>query len=104
MKDKTFTYTVKKEDVLPERGQTIYDAVDLIMELDKNSPDFKKKMRGIVKRLVHFQKLGLLERFAMYVKAEGQKTKFLQDFIKDKIETHKEWSQKNDDEVWTSGD
>ncbi len=79
----------------------IYGAVNLIMELDKNDPEFKKKMRAIVKRLVHHQKLDVYGKVAWWLRTFDQQ--FVMDRISEKMATHEEWSKMNDDDVWTSG-
>jgi hypothetical protein len=77
---------------------TVWGVVNQILELDKNSPDFKFQVTAKIKRLVHHEKASLLSRLSHYCKDSPE---FGIRVINEKLETHKEWALKPDTEIVT---
>lgn len=104
MSDKTITVTLSAKDFQegnPEMPENlIWGAVKLILSLDRNANDFESKLKGIVKRLVHYQKKDLCSRIKWW--ADMGDKKWLIERLDEKIKTHDEWSKLSDQEVWTS--
>jgi hypothetical protein len=79
---------------------TVWGVAELITRLDKNDPEYKFKVQAMIKRLVHFEKLSVYSRIHFQFRGKFQ-ISTIKEFVRLKVETHKEWSEKSDKDIVT---
>lgn len=93
--------TIRREDL---DIFTVHDAVKAIGELVELNDEQKFRITAITKRLVHYEKLGVYSSLKQYFSWKTNKEWF-ENILKDKIETHEEYSKLPDEQIvtWSVG-
>ena len=80
-----------------------HDVIDAILKLDQTSPDFRDLAACTIKKFVHGEKMSIYHRIFLDLKYGPRKPRsfkkhakqLIDDFVKTKIETHKQFSQRD---------